>query len=326
MHSRLHAVESVQALIQAGANVAAHNNLTGATPLHMVAQSQKAPTDRRLQVVDLLLMASSSLATVADNYGNLPVHALRADDQDAVLRQRLQPVASPIVRAIREANLSQVLDCLDSSRGGSSADASFGAGQTPLGLAVHELMAALETSDQQKATALTEICSVLLKAGLTTDQEDDGPPVQQLLQLLQKLYATDNNNNNNDWRIAIPQNVLVQFVVQHQHTVPDGWLQQAARRNHVPMVEFVVTQLQVDPNTPGRQGMTALQFAARSGQIETLVRTHHCFVKQRKKRRGKTTSFSLQREKPRTFFSTSHSYVCRFLVFLRPSFTWGLFL
>jgi len=36
------------------------------------------------------------------------------------------------------------------------------------------------------------------------------------------------------------------------------------------MIRFMVETLQVDPNTKGRQGFTALHFAARSGRLEVL--------------------------------------------------------
>ena len=56
------------------------------------------------------------------------------------------------------------------------------------------------------------------------------------------------------------------------HLPPDAWqwLHRSARKNDLPAVQYCVQVLHVDPNLRGRQGMTALQFAARSGQMQVL--------------------------------------------------------
>ena len=51
-------------------------------------------------------------------------------------------------------------------------------------------------------------------------------------------------------------------VIQMMHT--------AARKGLAPAVEFWIRELQVDPNIKGRQGLTPLHFAARSGKTQVV--------------------------------------------------------
>jgi ankyrin repeat protein len=48
-------------------------------------------------------------------------------------------------------------------------------------------------------------------------------------------------------------------------------LHDAAQRNVVEWAKFLIETLHVDPNAQGCQGMTPLQFAARSGKVEMVT-------------------------------------------------------
>jgi ankyrin repeat protein len=48
-------------------------------------------------------------------------------------------------------------------------------------------------------------------------------------------------------------------------------LHDAARRNQLEFCHFLIKDLKISPNVKGRQGMTPLQFAARSGKTEMVV-------------------------------------------------------
>ena len=67
-------------------------------------------------------------------------------------------------------------------------------------------------------------------------------------------------------------------------------LHDATRRGMIPMTRFLVETLKVDPNARGRQGMTPIQFAARSGQkamVEHLL-SNYAIDLSIKDDRGKT--------------------------------------
>ena len=44
------------------------------------------------------------------------------------------------------------------------------------------------------------------------------------------------------------------------------------------MLMFLIERLHIDPNLKGRQGMTAVHHAARSGKILALVRMHRALL------------------------------------------------
>jgi ankyrin repeat protein len=47
-------------------------------------------------------------------------------------------------------------------------------------------------------------------------------------------------------------------------------LHDAARRGHDRIIQFLVEEMGIDPNTKGRQGLTSLHFAARSGRVNVV--------------------------------------------------------
>lgn len=109
-------VESVRLLIELGANVNAQNSMTGASPLHMITQSQKVSMDVRLQVIELLIDGGADPA-LADKYGGLPVTYIeksfkgKTEPLDAATKSciaKLRPQDPPIFKAIQERDLSAV--------------------------------------------------------------------------------------------------------------------------------------------------------------------------------------------------------------------------
>jgi hypothetical protein len=67
---------------------------------------------------------------------------------------------------------------------------------------------------------------------------------------------------------------IVDLLIQYGSNIPMDTillLHQAARLNECSFATFLLDKLHIDPNTKGRQGMTPLHFAARSGKLEMLV-------------------------------------------------------
>jgi hypothetical protein len=288
-------VQAVDALIQAGANCNPQNSLTGATPLHMVAQSRKATIDRRLQVVQLLVLAGGDTA-LADNYGKVPVECLLSpiaaaaageveDRQFQELKDKLQPAAPGLFQAIQDHSVERVRALLSPS---SSIQVHFRA-MTPLSLAVREIIELMSSpsSDNDdvntQTAALQDIVNVLLQAGASTEAPapDEPTPLLQLWTEIQKHTSTTTESSSastsSDWKVQFLENIML-AVVKHCSIPPDGWqvLHNAARRGQVSHLRFLVERLGLDPNCIGRQGMRALQFAARSGQVNALVRVCMC--------------------------------------------------
>ena len=259
-------VEAVQALVDAGANNRAQNNLTGASPLHMVAQSNKGSTERRLQVVDILLAAGAD-PSQTDKFGALPVDVLRLEETDTSsqkLAEKLAPQAPALIQAIETADLNAVQDCLPAQVGISFRD------QTPVMHAVKQLLVAVDDEEIPKVESLVAILNALINAGADRSagvaiESEDSPVFLLLTQLQIELKAGSETASLLKQAIASLSN----------STIPkDGWqlLQRAARRDDLPFLKYLVEELDMNPNTKGRQGMTALQFAARSGRLSVLVR------------------------------------------------------
>lgn len=297
----LYKVESVQALVKLGANVNAQNNMTGATPLHMVAQSQKAGFEARLKVVDVLLEAGAA-ADQADNYGSLPVHAFQLtgkgditeaalDDQTRRFVAKLQPRRPDIHVAIVERDLSKLEQVLanDSSIANSTITASQGL--TPVSLTVDELLGIVsaDKAKEQEVDTLLDILKALLTNGadanggvdesaiaaaVVTGGEANEPPLHKVVCMLREYYKKAERDESASSAIRT-LNTVVDILVGAGATISSDTsllLHQAARFNELAFARFLIDGLHVDPNTKGRQGMTPLQFAARSGQVEMLVR------------------------------------------------------
>jgi hypothetical protein len=287
-------VEAVEALIEGGANVNAQNNLTGASPLHMVVQSRKASAEKTLAVVDALIQAGADV-NLADNYGNLPGHHATSNpdpDLAKALVQRLQPVASPLFQAITDCNLSAVEQLLSTNDDTSLVSTKY-CGHTTLQVCVSDILtmvteslssspededsasqSALETST--RTSQLLAIVKTLLAAGsdpnagsVGSEDEKDEPPLHRVCCALREAYKQGD------------QGLVVVDLLQELaglllgagatvETATTQLLHEAARRNETAMARFLVETLHMNPNGKGRQGMTALQFAARSGRMEIL--------------------------------------------------------
>jgi len=84
-------VESIQILIELGANVNAQNSLMGSTPLHSALGSAHASPQQQSAIVDLLLEAGANPG-VEDRGGNCPVEYIASNHpHKAILRQKLKP-------------------------------------------------------------------------------------------------------------------------------------------------------------------------------------------------------------------------------------------
>jgi ankyrin repeat protein len=251
-------VEAVQALLEAGANPNAQNQMTRGTPLHMVTQSRKPTPERALQVSELLIQYGAN-AQMADGMGNLPVDAI--EEGEGPLFELLTPQKPQVFLAIAEGDKEKLVALLNET----NANAEFRQ-QTPLSLAVENLPK--ECGKEQ-----LEIIDLILERGGDpnfTTKDSLGLRGESLLfttlELLRHAFK-----DHAEQSISVLQDIC-SSLKEAGATLDDciPLVHDAARRNQVDLLKVLFERLQVDPNTPNRQGMTALQFAARSGQMNVL--------------------------------------------------------
>jgi Ankyrin repeats (many copies) len=307
-------VDAVRTLVELGANVNAQNSMTGATPLHMVAQSQKASPADRLEVIDILISGGAAVDK-ADNYGQLPIQVVQVgttessppdavaspvlhDDDTHVTLQtfmaRLQPERPALFAAIAQRDLAFVQDQCATSQGASLTTLSF-QGMLPLSFAVDEFLEVCRTSRHEVETNELEnlwgIIQVLLHSGADVNggiSSDDkanpaallmgagadtkDPPLHRAICQIRETFKS--NPTTESSTIFTLSSLITKFVDSGAAISEDTvlLLHQAARFNEVAFAQFLIDVLHVDPNAKGRQGMTPLHFAARSGQVEMVVR------------------------------------------------------
>jgi Ankyrin repeats (many copies) len=311
-------VDAVRALVELGANVNAQNNMTGATPLHMVAQSQKASPADRLEVIDLLISGGAAVDQ-ADNYGHLPVQVVQvgagesppgagtaspasAEDTHATLQTfiaKLQPERPDLYAAIAKRDLAFVQEQC-AAQGASLTKLSF-QGMLPLSFAVDEFLVACRTTGNPETKTseletLLGIVQMLLRSGadvnggISSDSsvnpatllmgaggaDSKDPPLHRAICQIRETFKSNASNESvTQSSDILTLSSLITLFVDSGATVSDDTvllLHQAARFNEVAFAQFLMDALHVDPNAKGRQGMTPLHFAARSGQVEMVVR------------------------------------------------------
>lgn len=311
-------MESIQALVEVGADANAQNNLTGATPLHMIVQSNKPiPFHRRITIIKLLIEKGKADVTISDQYGTLPIDSLDrkgstvyTDTEMNELKKLLSSdrpiVFPPIYVAMIERNVDSLKNIVTSET--EAVNVEFD-GRTPISYIVDEIVQCILNNDnsqqnvesaaetksttlddtpQEDITKLVEILEFLLQNGSNpnivpkprkkNDDDDDASlPLYKLVSTLREVYRNsakpmDSSNDNND--TAILKKVITLLLNTGAEIQDDTkkLLHQLSRFGEIEMVEFLITVLQIDPNTIGPQGMTPLHFAARSGRYDVVVR------------------------------------------------------
>lgn len=292
-------VEAVEALLEHKANVNAQNNMTGATPLHCAVQSMKGTLERRIECVDRLIAYGADVS-IADFFGKTASEY--CDDENALaMAKRLQPKHPPLFEAIQDGNIEQVQELLTietSHQDGSATNhplhEELFLGQTPFLYALDLLLAdddeenengtAAHTISQQRSRSnIVEILKVLLESGANVNtasgggttnnnpmQALEGPvssPLVRVCSALQNEYK-----NQNDAQVQILKetcNLLVQNKAQITPEL-EQMLHTACRKDELDFAKLLIDVVGINPNVKGRQGMTPLQFAARSGKVEMV--------------------------------------------------------
>ena len=299
-------VECCRVLLDHGANINATNTVTGATPLHACVQSSKAQTlQQKLDCIHLLLQHGAN-PSMGDFYGSIPLDYLD-DDDPLQVREKLQPsqpelfdLMDQVYPSASSASTTSAADTKSSANANTAAlleeirrlvqssDAILSTrhkSQTPLLHAIH-LLADDRDMDSQSFSVegdqtMLEIIRTFLQAGADPNhkptierfghlESDVEPEDASLFRVCTAL--TDTYRANDSDRISILEQAA-QCLVEHGAIVLEPTAQllhEAARRGNQDMAKFWMETLRVDVNTKGRQGMTPLQFAARSGKVEMV--------------------------------------------------------
>jgi ankyrin repeat protein len=280
-------VEAVEALLEHGATVNAQNTMTGATPLHCAIQSMKGSLELRRTCMERLIAAGADLS-LCDFFGKMPVDYC---GEEASLAKLLQPTRPVLFQSLEDGQLDQVREIvqISSDSSGSSTDTTHPVhqkfmGQTPFDYTL-DLLLAEEAEDDGEWSAthrpvLLAMLKILLDAGSNPNaypKDNDNPmgslegpvlsPLHRVCHALQDAYKNDNSE-----LVSVYEDTA-RLLVQHKAKITpelEQLLHTTCRKNEMEMTKFLIEVLRFNPNVKGRQGMTPLQFAARSGKSDMV--------------------------------------------------------
>lgn len=254
--------------------------MTGATPLHCAIQSSKASSpDRQLQTVKALLDGGAD-PSIGDFFGSTAADYCQ-DGEDAL--KALLRIETPTVFGVIQRCNVQELESLLQQENVSSVVQSRHESLTPLLYLVNMLVEENDDDDDDESLSqkYLQMMELLLQHGADPDatptahrnghlnvQEDPGEA--SLYRICAALKQNDASVDSNRF-ITLKNAALI--LKKYNATVSPTTqllLHDAARRNQLEFSKFLVEDLGINVNTRGRQGMTPLQFAARSGKVEMV--------------------------------------------------------
>jgi len=292
-------VETMEVLINAGADVNAQNQIAKMTPLHCAIrgtfQSFKQTHTRRIECVKLLLQAGADCG-IQDMKGKDAFECIDVAIREANTRQQSIGSIEEEMEEMRKvlrlngANLSQLGQCIDGIdlegvRHSLGVDGSNAV--TPMEVEKGLLAAAdkfkflldEESTDEGAYKSLSGIMKLLLEAGADPNAH---PPITNTpaplseapLHILSSGICTAHAFSPSVGSAASdPVATIIQNLRSHGAKVGSqtmSLLPNAAHRGKVDSVKFLVDQVGIDVNYRGRQGMTSLILASRTGKIDIV--------------------------------------------------------
>jgi len=311
-------VETVGALINAGANVNVQNQIGRMTPLHCAIrgtfQSFYDSHERRVEVVELLLAAGADV-TIADSKGKDAYETIddvckeaearkmsidtndRSIKNDELMQHEMRHAldqarlnSSPLIQFIDNLDVeglegslreAQEADTVEDDEGGDKKISKVLLGKT-LRCAIDKYTWFVDENDSNNDHAyakLRDIVSCLLKYGANPNTFPN--PYQKLedapLHTISVVACSTALLSNNIASIIAME--IGQELITHGAqigTATKDLLPHAANKGNLAAVEYLINNLDSDPNVRGRQGMTALILAARAGKTDVVKYLLHC--------------------------------------------------
>ena len=295
----------MKVLISLGAELSLCNTISGGTPLHCLAQSNKRPVINRIECARLLMEAGAD-PFIEDNYGKKPSDY--AEDTDRPEKYLLDsfPHLKPgkslkavlidgmpdyeIFDFIQTGNVDAVKKVLEVEYKDDVSALSRlknNDGKTLVFFVIYEIFHCLQIDggDDKPAdlnlslvSKLQQILKILLSDAYKLDpnnvDRDGDTPIHVVCEKIYDVFS--NHLSSID---SIPSNVVepleevVIILLQSGAEVSKKTiflLHDASRRENVPMIKFLIQKVKIDVDFIGRQGLTPLHFAARSGRLEAL--------------------------------------------------------
>jgi Ankyrin repeats (3 copies) len=261
-----------------------------------VGPIRKARSLRQVaDMVDILVDSGGADVLTADDYGTLPIEYFEQSlNQNPVLEvdepyvqrivDRLKPEKPAIVSAIVEGNLEVLRGLL---LGDTTLATTEYRNRTVIQYCISGLLDSLDSDGNSDGflqilqlliqnEASPNVASVVedkksAEASLLDTDDSGEPPLDRLCKRIREEYqkpiTAENIGHSANLRQAIET-----LLTAGKETVAIGdntkmMLHDCARRNESAMVKLLIETIRIDPVTPGRQGLTALHFAARSGQL-----------------------------------------------------------
>jgi ankyrin repeat protein len=284
--------ESAQILVASGANVNAQNKMAGTTPLQCairgLAHSFKETHAKRLQCVTLLLEAGAD-AKLSDFRGSdafecIADAILEAEQRgvgsiEAEMKEMTDALAgaginkSLLLQCVENGDVEGLKACLESDGNVSQKEKN-----KVLLTAVDKLKAFVDegSNDEEAFAFATDMIRCLLEGGADANaRSTSSDPFASLeWEPLAMIAACICSAFPYNAKFAMPfVSKASKYLLAHGAKVDDNTemlLPTAAHRGKLDALQFLVEVVGVDPNTKGRQGMTALHFAARAGKIDVV--------------------------------------------------------
>lgn len=297
-------VETTEVLINAGANVNAQNQIAKMTPLHCAIrgtfQSFKETHPRRVQCVKLLLQAGAD-GKICDMKGKDAFECIDDAIRESVMRKmgniedemKEMRVAlkstglnmSPLGLCINAMDVEGVKRCLGGGEGGTAeGDNTVTQVEVKKGLLAaadkFKFLVDENSTDSGAYKSLSGIIHCLLEAG---GDANSHPPISNTPAPLEEAplhiicssicMAYSGSATSELLTAADSAADTIRDLLAHGAkigSVTMALLPMAAHRGRVQSVKFMIETVGVNPNYRGRQGMTSLILASRSGKIDIV--------------------------------------------------------
>ncbi|KAL7486259.1 hypothetical protein ACHAW6_011856 [Cyclotella cf. meneghiniana] len=279
-------VEALRVLLEHGADPNAPNRIAGMTPLHCAVrgtfQSFRESLPKRLTCIRLLLEAGAD-PTLEDLKGKDALKCVEDVMKEAQMRGlgNIESEAKEM-RAVLEGGVtkSMLLQCVDERDvdgvRGRLSDASRGEWSKGLVSAVNAIQTLMdERGDEKSFASVVKIIHILLEAESNFDNtpaHDDTQSTKN--QCLETVISFASSATPTTFQDTLPfLTEIAQEFLSHNAQVNNETqmlLPSYAHRGKLEMIQFLINVLGIDPNFRGRQGMTALHFAARGGKSEIV--------------------------------------------------------